>query len=48
MWEGNEEIEILTKEFNEDWPWVAAANRKTGAMLFPDWSKIDRSFSPEQ
>ena len=45
--DGNEEVEILTKEYNEQRIRATAANRKTGAMLFPDRSKIERELSPD-
>lgn len=45
--EGKEEVEIITKEFNEQRIRATAANRKTGAMLFPDRSKIERELSPD-
>ena len=49
VYEDDEQIEYLTKEFNEHWHWLTAANRKTGAMLFPDRSKIERDeLSPEK
>lgn len=40
-------MEILTKEYNESRIRATAANWKTGAMLFPDRSKIERELSPD-
>lgn len=45
--EGKEDVEIITREFNEQWIRATAANWKTGAMLFPDRSKIERELSPD-
>lgn len=47
MKDGNEDVEVVTKEYNEQRIRATATNRKTGAMLFPDHSKIQRELSPD-